>query len=270
MLMQTPGLGAGSANILLSQLVRSDLRLIDHRLERVTLDRDTTLFNTDDEVETVYFPETVLVSLEKGCGTDDRIETGLIGSEGVVGWSALIGCGRSSHRAIVQMRAGTALRISTRDLLVACASSATLFSAVVRFADIIIVQMAHAICSHLRDTVERRVSRWLLMRHDRVTGDELVAKHDEIGANLGVRRASVTDCLHILEGDHLIRCYRGRIIIRDREQLIALAADSYGAAEDRYRAVIGPFGKTPISKEPSAPVADGRTHAPSGASLLLA
>ena len=60
---------------------------------------------------------------------------------------------------------------------------------------------------------------------------------------LGVRRATITDTLHILEGDHLIRSMRGRIIIRDRPGLVDFAGDSYGAAEAAYSRLIAPFPK---------------------------
>jgi CRP-like cAMP-binding protein len=243
MLMQTADHGTGCVNLLLRQLSKADRDLVDPGLRRVTFERDAPLFSANDDMDAVYFPESALVSLERGSGEDDRIETGLVGREGMVGWSALIGCRRSSYRAVVHMRAGTTLRISIEDLLMACASSSTLFAAMMRFVETVVVQMAEAFCSQRRDTVERRVSRWLLMRHDRVTGNEIWAKHDEIGAHLGVRRASITDCLHILEGEHLVRCHRGRIIIRDRARLEGLAAESYGAAEESYRALIGPFGK---------------------------
>jgi hypothetical protein len=60
---------------------------------------------------------------------------------------------------------------------------------------------------------------------------------------LGVRRATVTDTLHIIEGHHAIKSSRGRIVIRDREKLERLAGDSYGFAEMHYRRSIAPFGK---------------------------
>ena len=60
---------------------------------------------------------------------------------------------------------------------------------------------------------------------------------------LKVRRASVTDCLHVLEGERIVRCTRGETIVRDRAALEELAGDAYGAAERTYATLIGPFGK---------------------------
>jgi CRP-like cAMP-binding protein len=55
------------------------------------------------------------------------------------------------------------------------------------------------------------------MAHDRIESDEIQVTHAEIGVMLGVRRASVTDALHILEGEGLIRARRGDVVQRDLE-----------------------------------------------------
>jgi hypothetical protein len=105
--------------------------------------------------------------------------------------------------------------------------------------------MAQMITSHLQHALDRRLARFLLMRHDRISGDNLSLYHDDVAASLHVRRASVTDQLHILEGERLLRCRRGSVTIRDRQALENYAGDAYGQAEARYRAMIGPFGKSP-------------------------
>ena len=170
------------------------------------------------------------------------VETAVVGYEGIIGWSALVGSGQSQERAVIQMQPGTVLVISIVDIMAACEASRTLQDAVMRFIGIVMMQMSQAIVSLARDSLNLRVCRWLLMRHDRIPTDQIFIKHDEISRNLGSRRASVTDCLHVLEGQLLIRCYRGRIIVRDRANLERHAGRSYGAAEMCYRTMIGPFG----------------------------
>lgn len=245
-------------NILLRHLSDDDRGRLAGRLERIRVMPGHMLMETDGVLDAVYFPETVVVSIERSGDKYDRIETGVIGPEGMIGWSGLVGCTRSSCNAVVRMNAGTMLRISMKDIMEACISSTTLFAALLRFVEITIVQMSQAIISHLRDPMERRVSRWLLMRHDRTDGAELAVMHDEISHNLGVRRASITDCLHVLEGEHLVRCFRGRIVIRDRGGLEALANGSYGVAEELYEALIGPFGRPASGLEKSAESVKGR------------
>jgi CRP-like cAMP-binding protein len=81
------------------------------------------------------------------------------------------------------------------------------------------------------------LARWLLMSHDRL-GDTLPLTHEFLGLMLGVRRPSVTDALHLLEGKQLIRAERGLITVRDRKGLEEIAGDAYGVPEDEYRRVI--------------------------------
>ena len=253
MLMQTINPGGDPRNLFLRNLSRGDLELVERGLERRSVECGTRLFSSDEAPDAIYFPETVIVSIEKEKAHHAHIETAVVGHEGMVGWSALVGGASCTHNAVVQMRSGTVLRIPAKDIAAACTLSRTLLMAVMRFIEVVMVQMGQAIVSHLRDTVERRICRWLLMRHDRMPSDHLLVKHDVIAANLGVRRASVTDCLHILEGAHLVKCFRGHIVIRDRRGLEECAADSYGLAENHYRALIGPFGPSAFcSVQPGA------------------
>ena len=67
-----------------------------------------------------------------------------------------------------------------------------------------------------------------------------------------MRRASGTDCLHLMEGERIVRCTRGQLLVRDREKLETLAGENYGPAEASYRALIAPFGKVPASPRSEA------------------
>jgi CRP-like cAMP-binding protein len=120
-----------------------------------------------------------------------------------------------------------------------------------RFIHALSVQTARTLASNVRDSAEKRLSRWLLMCHDRVDADEIRLGHEPIGRMLGVRRATVTDTLHLLESHQAIKSSRGRIVIRNRERLEQLAGDSYGFAEMHYRRAVGPFGKQLAEGQPS-------------------
>ena len=135
------------------------------------------------------------------------------------------------------------MRISSAALLEACDKSATLRALLLRFVQAFTIQLGRTIVSNLVDPVERRLSRWLLMNHDRLNGDDIELTHQQIGVMIGVRRASVTDALHLLEGDGVIRGRRGCVTVRDRARLREIAGENYGFAEAEYRRLIGPFGK---------------------------
>ena len=58
-----------------------------------------------------------------------------------------------------------------------------------------------------------------------------------------MRRASITDSLHVLEGERVLRCTRALVTVRDRTALEAAAGAAYGAAEATYSRLVAPFGK---------------------------
>src|SRR5271168_3377252 len=89
--------------------------------------------------------------------------------------------------------------------------------------------------------VEQRLARWLAMCHDRLDGNELPLTHEFLGIMIGVRRASVTEAIQILENKEIISARRGAIEVLDRAKLEATAAESYGVPEAEYRRIIGPL-----------------------------
>lgn len=198
----------------------------------------------DTELSMIYFPETVVLCFREALREERQPVVGVVGFEGMIGWSLLMGSARSTFLAVAEIHAGTALAISSARLLEACSISATLNAVMLRYAHNFMTQMACTIASNACDVMERRVARWLLMLHDRLDGDTIDVTHDHMGSALHVRRASVTDCLHVLEGEGILRCTRGRIVIRDRVRLEQLAGCSYGAVEARYISDIGGFGKS--------------------------
>jgi CRP-like cAMP-binding protein len=114
-----------------------------------------------------------------------------------------------------------------------------------RFVHVFMRQMGRTIVSNANDPVERRLARWLLMNSDRLETSEIALTHKQIGIMLAVRRATVTDALHLLEGAGLIRSRRGCVEIKDRAALERLTGDSYGPAEAEYSRLITAFPRKP-------------------------
>lgn len=154
------------------------------------------------------------------------------------GHAVLLGVETSPHFAFMQVT-GTALRIPAEDLRRLMDHSATLRIVLLRFIHVFMVQIASSALSDGRFTIVQRLARWLLMCHDRV-GNPMPLTHDFLALMLGVRCPGVTDTIHILEGEHLIKATRGCVEVRDRQGLIALAAGSYGLPEAEYRRLINP------------------------------
>ena len=119
---------------------------------------------------------------------------------------------------------GMAMRLSAQALDEVMADHPEIRIVLLRFVDVVMTQMARMIVSSLAHSIERRMARWILLYHDRVCDDGICMTHEEFRLMFGVRRRSVTHALHKLEEDEAIRSVRGRVIVRDREQLLRLAA----------------------------------------------
>lgn len=225
-------------NGLLNALSTEDRALLKPLLERVQLNQADPLFEPFQPVTHVYFFESGLSSEIVLGGKTTQIEVGCIGYEGCSAVPVLLGVEATPHRAFMQA-GGEAFRVSTQYLWQAMDSSPSLRSILLRYAHVFMIQIAETALANGRCSVEQRLARWLLMCQDRL-GDELPLTHEFLSLMLGVRRPSVTEALHILEGHRAIKAERALIKIRDRALLKATATDAYGVPEREYQRLIRP------------------------------
>jgi CRP-like cAMP-binding protein len=104
-----------------------------------------------------------------------------------------------------------------------------------RYIQVFICQVTHTAISSARSTIEERLARWILMAHDRLDVFELPLTHQFLSGMLGVRRAGVTDAIHALQNQGLIRTERGHIAVIDRKGLVQRTNGHYGQAEEEHR-----------------------------------
>ncbi len=230
-------------NLLLRALPASDLALLDPLLVPCRLSPSQPLTQVGVPISRAIFPDTTIITITLPHPDANGVAVGLVGREGMIGWPRLLGQPYAAFDAASGLIGGSAQMIEIGAFERACAASPTLLALMLRFAQAMSAQFASAAACAIQDTIGRRLARWLLMLHDRQDGDELALTHDTLAMELGIRRASVTDCLHLLEGDHIVRCTRGRILILDRAALEDAAGAAYGSAEAEYGALIAPFGR---------------------------
>lgn len=231
-----------SCNGLLRRLSDDDFDFLLPGLDLVELAAGTTLARAGDPIDTVCFPEAGVVGFVDVLADGRRLTVGLVGREGFVGWPLVLGNNRWPHDALVRAESGSAVRVDAALLQQALAKRPAIRDLLLRFTGSLVAQMGRTIVSNLIHPVERRTARWILLYHDRVEGDEIVMTHEEFGFMLGVRRSSITDALHLLEGEGAIKGLRGRVVVRDRAHLEALAGDTYGFAEAEYARLLPEIG----------------------------
>jgi CRP-like cAMP-binding protein len=158
----------------------------------------------------------------------DAIETATIGYEGAVGSFAGLGQRRSHTRAVVQV-AGSATRIAAPHFRKAVQDSDAVCKIVVRYGEMLLIQVQQTAACNALHAVEARLSRWLLQARDRLDSNTIKLTHEFLSQMLGVRRTTVTVVANVLQQAGLIRYHRGQIEIVDRQGLEARACECYEA-----------------------------------------
>lgn len=227
-------------NRLLSKLNSCDFAAVAPHLQPTALDRREILIEANRPIEQVYFIESGTVSVVARKQDGRSIEVGVYGRDGMSGVAPLLGSDRTPYEHGVQI-AGSGFRLGIRDYLGVISQNARLKEVLLRFVHIFMSQTAHTALVNGRSIVVERLARWLLMCQDRIDGDEVAITHDFLSTMLGVRRSSVTDALHLLESNQLIKAERGRIKILNREKLEATAGSAYGVPEAEFRRLLGPL-----------------------------
>ena len=227
-------------NRVLSHLSAADFRLLADDLESCRCAHRDVLVEADVPMPFVYFLESGVASVIAHGVEGQHAEVGLIGREGFVHPAVVLGSDRIPH--VIQMQvAGDAHRIARPHFASAIETSASLRHTLTLFAQAHTVQVTCTTLANAVQQTEQRLARWLLMCHDRCGDDSLPLTHEFMAVMLSVRRPSVTNALHILEGEHLIRSERGTVIIRDRGAMERFVGSTYGKPEAEYRRLLWPM-----------------------------
>jgi hypothetical protein len=194
-------------------------------LSSVFLDIDTVLFEPGEPIRYVDFPRNCVISLVTPFQDGTSVEVATIGNEGIVGVPARPG-GALAFRAISSV-AGWVDRMDAATFVDEVMADRRLQELVNDYVQAFFGEIAQAAACNRLHSNEERLSRWLLMTHDRVGADEFAITHEVLGQILGSRRATVTLSAESLRAAGLISYYRGQVTILDRVGLEAVACECY-------------------------------------------
>lgn len=225
-------------NRILSMLPVAEFALMSEALTLVELDLGETLHCHGDTVEHVYFVETGFISALSVLQDGHPLEIGLIGSEGVAGFSVVLG-GKTSYSENMCQTGGQAYRMPAAALKDAFWKAPHLRDLMLRYVLIFQVQIAQTAACNARHELEQRLARWLLAAHDRSGVPELSLTQDLIAVMLGVRRATVSIAASTLQKAGIIRYQHSKITILDRVGLENAACECYEAVAGEYRRLFG-------------------------------
>ncbi len=224
-------------NRLLGALSSSAFELLADDLHPVPLAKGQVLYAVGAPLDHIYFVEEGLASIMTTMEDGAASEVGMIGPEGMIGASALLG-GKTSAQHIVVQLPGQALRIAARLCKVAFETNPDIRRVMLRFVeDILNLSAQTAACNRLHQ-VQQRCARWLLMASDRVQSRVLALTQEFLAAMIGVRRSGVSEAAAQLQRAGIIRYRRGEITIVDYEGLRAVACECYPLDRQRIERLL--------------------------------
>jgi CRP-like cAMP-binding protein len=211
-----------SSNVLLQNIGTEHLLRLRPFLKRINLAKDQYLYQQDDRIDNIYFPETAVVSEFQILEDGRMIEVGIIGSEGAVGIASAFNSCRAANCMQVCVP-GTALVIA-RDLFEReVAADPRLQMTIHNYINTQIKQLSQRVVCNTFHSVEQRFCTWLLTLQGRSRRDKFRLTHEHVARVLGVHRPSVTCIAQGLREKNLIDYGRARLVIADRGGIEKLA-----------------------------------------------
>ena len=213
-------------NRLLLALPHRDFDRIKPSLEHIPCEREQVLQDTESSLDSVFFPDSGVVSVVAVYADGSMIEMATIGREGSTGAQAVLGGKISSVRLIVQIP-GTATKMPRTDFVAALNAIPSfhrmMFSHTHAFLEQVLVSGA---CNGAH-SLSQRLARWLLMMRDRTDEDTLPITQNLLAEVLGVQRPTITNAIREFERRRIVAGGRKQITILDRTALAERSCECY-------------------------------------------
>lgn len=201
-------------------------------LQALDFSIDDVLYEPNQPIEYVYFPEQGILSVVSLMENGSSIEVGTIGREGMAGSVLLMDTDTVLYRYFVQV-AGHGYRASASRFKEVAEADSELRRLILRYEAGFRTQTMQGMACNGLHSVEQRCCRWILMTRDRCDSDDLKLSHEFLGLMLGVRRSSVSEVLGPLQAAGLVSSNRGTLSVVDRKGLEARVCECYSILRQR-------------------------------------
>lgn len=225
-------------NHLIEQLPPADRMRLLAECQPVELHLGQVLCERGDVLTHVYFPVDSFISLVMQMDEHPSLEVGMVGREGLMGATLMLGVATALQRGLVQ-GPGVAWRLEVVAFRRELALSMPLQQLVKRFLFVRMAQMARSAACLRFHLIGPRLARWLLMSQDRAHAQQFHVTHEFLAGMLGVRRVGVTAAAGALQRSGLIAYHRGELTVLDRSGLELAACSCYATDRAAYREQLG-------------------------------
>ncbi|WP_420935541.1 Crp/Fnr family transcriptional regulator [Alteromonas sp. A081] len=208
------------------------------RCTQITLENGEQLNTADMPIEKVYFPITSFTSFKTKVIDDKSIEIGLIGCEGMLGASVVLG-NKNALMTTTVRHSGSALCMETDLFEDLVNRNSQIRKLVLNYLYVLMQQFGQRCACNRFHMVKQRLAHWLLITQDRTPSKHLILTHDFLAQLLGVRRSAVTIAAGLIMQQGTISYSRGNIVVLSRK---ALELTSCGC----YRNSINVYNKTMV------------------------
>ena len=195
-------------------------------LKMVSLSVNQVLYEQGDAIDFVYLPLDCVISGLAIMEDGTTVETSMVGREGLVGISAVLGSGRCRQWIWVTI-GGSALQLEAKFLDRLFVQNETALKALLKTYRSLVSQVSQRCVCNTRHTILERLCCWLLMIHDCVGDNKLALTQEMIASRVGARRAGITVAAGMLQSMKAIGYRRGQLFIQDREVLERTVCECY-------------------------------------------
>jgi CRP-like cAMP-binding protein len=225
------------ANHLLAALPADDYARLAPTLGNTPLKLKRFLHKPGEPVDQVYFPGGGFISVVTVLKDGGMVEVATIGREGMLGLSAILNGDPSPAASMVQAEADECYTMSAKAFRQEMNRRGAFYELLTRYGQALVGVIMQSTACNAVHSVEQRLSRWLLLAHDRVGKDEFPLTQEFAGMMLGTSRPTVTIVAGTLQKAGLITYHRGRVTVVDRNRLEAASCECYRTATDLLTAV---------------------------------
>lgn len=221
------------SNRILASLSKADSDRILPHLTRATFSQGETMVGPGEKAKFAYFMEEGITSVVTTLADGVTVEVGLLGREGMVGLSTVMGAVSLPFHSFIQV-AGSGFRIKA-DLVMREFERSTKFRhKLLLFFNAQLIQTSQIAACNRRHEVDKRLARWLLTCRDRSDSDLIVLTHEFLAQMLGAPRTTVTLAAGTLQHAGLIEYSRGHVRIIDRKGLEKATCECYSLIRDEF------------------------------------